>query len=126
MLKDTENGPHVFRAGCENVITSAHINKKLEYFSTSLALKGGFEIYKVKAKKSFQVSVQRLKDKLDRIKASRVQHTVRSKEKVKWEEQYAITNLYKETLQGSSGISVVLEPGKVEGIFRIYNMIGQD
>ena len=112
-----------FRSACETVITAGHIHGNLDKFLVSTALKNAYEIYKVKAKKAFQYSARRLKDKLDKIQASRVQHTIRSKEKRKWEEQFAITGLYADTLHESAGVSVVLEPGRIEGIFKIYEMI---
>ena len=113
-----------FRLACQGVLITAHLGGKLEQQEASAAIKKAYSIYKNKANDAFDVSIARLKEKLNALENSRIQFSILTDEKEKWQEQLAITEFYSEALQGTRTMSRVLEIHRLNGIFRIYNMIG--
>ncbi len=113
-----------FRLACQSILAVANLGGKLEHQNALAEIKKAYAIYRNRANDSFDDSIARLQKKLDDLKNSRIQFSILTDEKDKWQEQKAITEFYQEALRGTQGSSRVLGTHRLTGIFRIYNMIG--
>lgn len=104
-----------FRNACLTVITDAHIKGKMDSQTASVAVRAAYSGYEVRAHEAFQISIDRLKNKL-KIKQT-------PSDERKWQEQLAITQTYYDVLLRSTGPNEVLDFNRVEGLIRVYNMI---
>lgn len=102
-----------FRNACLTVITDAHIKGKMETHAAQIAVRAAYSGYEVRAHEAFQISIDRLKDKL-KIKQLPADER-------KWKEQLAITETYYDVLLKSTGPNEVLDYHTVVGMIRIYN-----
>ena len=113
-----------FRFASETVIFDARFSGKLQANDLDKAVRGAFAQYRERAAKAFKESTRQLEQKVREIERSRIQHTIRSKEEMKWREQLEITKAYAQTLGDGDGLEKALKPGVIWGILRIYSMVG--
>jgi hypothetical protein len=110
-----------FRFAAEALVFDAKSTETLQVDQMSISVKTAFSAYKSRAAAAFRSALQELDEKVRRIKNSKVQHVLRTKEEKKWTEQQAIMKLYLKYLPDSTGLMKALDPSILSGIIRVYN-----
>lgn len=108
------------RFAAESLVFDARSAGSLETEKLSMSVRTAFSVYRTRATAAFRTALLELDEKVKKIENSRVQHTLRTKEKDKWLQQQAIMRFYMQFVHGDDGLILALDPAIVSGIIISY------